>query len=66
MTQRPMVEFYFDPVSPYAWLAGQQLDRIDAAGARVDPRPVLFAGLLAAHGHKGPAEIPVKRAYREP
>jgi 2-hydroxychromene-2-carboxylate isomerase len=26
-------------------------------------RPVLFAGLLNAHGHKGPAEIAAKRAF---
>ena len=26
-------------------------------------RPVLFAGLLKAHGHKGPAEIPAKRRF---
>ena len=26
-------------------------------------RPVLFAGLLAAHGHKGPAEIARKRTF---
>jgi 2-hydroxychromene-2-carboxylate isomerase len=30
---------------------------------RVDFRPVLFAGLLAAHETKGPAELPAKRAY---
>jgi 2-hydroxychromene-2-carboxylate isomerase len=29
----------------------------------VQPVPVLFAGLLGAHGHKGPAEIPAKRLY---
>jgi 2-hydroxychromene-2-carboxylate isomerase len=59
----PTVEFYFDPISPYAWLAARQCDRIDSAGARLDWRPVLLAGLLAAHGTKGPAETPAKRAY---
>ena len=29
----------------------------------VEYRPVLFAGLLKAHGHKGPAEIPPKREW---
>ncbi|MGH6609495.1 MAG: 2-hydroxychromene-2-carboxylate isomerase [Burkholderiaceae bacterium] len=57
------VTFYFDPVSPYSWLAARQLERLDAIGARVDFKPVLFAGLLAAHGTKGPAEIETKRAY---
>ena len=57
------VEFYFDPISPYSWLAARQCGRLDAAGVTLDFRPVLFAGLLAAHGSKGPAEIPAKRAY---
>jgi 2-hydroxychromene-2-carboxylate isomerase len=57
------VTFYFDPVSPYSWLAGRQLDRLDRAGLQVEMQPVLFAGLLGAHGQKGPAEIPAKRAY---
>lgn len=63
MPSAPSVAFYFDPISPYAWLAGLQVGRLDAAGIALDFRPVLFAGLLAAHGNKGPAEIPAKRAY---
>jgi 2-hydroxychromene-2-carboxylate isomerase len=57
------VAFYFDPISPYAWLAGLQVARLDDAGLQVDFKPVLFAGLLAAHGTKGPAEVPAKRLY---
>lgn len=57
------VTFYFDPISPYAWLAGRQVGLLDAAGLQLDFRPVLFAGLLGVHGNKGPAEIPAKRAY---
>ena len=30
---------------------------------RIRYRPVLFAGLLKAHGHKGPAEIASKRIF---
>ena len=57
------IEFYFDPISPFAWLACRQLPRLQAAGLTIDCRPVLFAGLLNAHGQKGPAEIPAKRVY---
>jgi 2-hydroxychromene-2-carboxylate isomerase len=56
--------FYFDPVSPYAWLAARDLERVErAAGGQVAVVPVLFAGLLNAHGSLGPAEIPAKRRY---
>lgn len=57
------VTFYFDPVSPYAWLSTAALDRIEAAGAEIAFQPVLFAGLLNAHEQKGPAEVPAKRQY---
>lgn len=57
------VEFYFDPVSPYAWLAMEQLARVTEAGGHIACRPVLLAALLNAHGTKGPAEVPAKRAY---
>ncbi len=56
--------FYFDYISPYAYIAWTQIHRLaEARGARVRPAPILFAALLNAHGQKGPAEIPAKRAY---
>ena len=59
-----MIEFFFDPVSPYAWLASTKLDAIAAeTGEPICVRPILFAGLLKEHGQKGPAEIPSKRDY---
>lgn len=63
MSKKPIVTFYFDPVSPYVWLAAGAIARIEAAGAELVLQPVLFAALLNAHGQKGPAEIPAKRAY---
>ena len=57
------VEFYFDPVSPYAWLAVEQLAQVTAAGGHIVCRPILLAALLNTHGTKGPAEVPAKRAY---
>lgn len=63
MSQLPVITFYFDPISPFAWLASKQLDRIEAAGATIVMEPILFAAMLNAHGQKGPAEIPSKRVY---
>ncbi len=58
------MDFYFDFISPYAYLAWTQIRRIAAAhGRAVDPVPVLFAALLDHHGTRGPAEVPAKRRY---
>lgn len=58
------INFYFDPISPYAWLASTRLDFIrEQTGLEIIARPILFAGLLKAHGNLGPAEIPAKRNY---
>jgi 2-hydroxychromene-2-carboxylate isomerase len=62
MTATP-VTFYFDPVSPYAWLAMEQMDRIAAAGGQLMCRPILLAALLNANATRGPAEVPAKRNY---
>ncbi len=64
MIQPTPLAFYFDFVSPYAFIAWTQVHAIAARNGRtVTPIPVLFAGLLDAHGTKGPAEIPAKRTY---
>jgi 2-hydroxychromene-2-carboxylate isomerase len=63
MTEPAHITFYFDPISPYVWLAASAIDRLEAGGAQVRVQPVLFAGLLNAHGQKGPAEIEAKRRY---
>ncbi len=58
------IRFYFDFISPYAYLAWTQIHRIAALhGREVVAVPTLFAALLNAGGQKGPAEIPNKRAY---
>jgi 2-hydroxychromene-2-carboxylate isomerase len=55
-------EWYFDFVSPFSYLQCEQLPALETQ-LRIHYRPVLFAGLLKAHGHKGPAEIPAKRRF---
>ncbi len=58
------VDFFFDPISPYSWLAWTQFPGLKSrTGTSINFVPVLFAGLLNAHGQKGPAEIPSKRIY---
>jgi 2-hydroxychromene-2-carboxylate isomerase len=59
-----VVRFYFDVVSPNAYLAWTQLPALAARhGATVEPVAVLFAGLLEAHGQLGPAEMPAKTRW---
>jgi 2-hydroxychromene-2-carboxylate isomerase len=58
--------WYFDYISPYAYLQSTMLARFDG-WVHVEPRPVLFAGMLEHFGQKGPAEIPAKKVqtFRE-
>lgn len=58
------LRFWFDPVSPYAYLAFERLPQaLEGLSYAVEYRPVLFAGLLAHWGQKGPAEMEPKRAW---
>ena len=54
--------WYFDFISPFAYLQFSRLSQLPT-DLRVTMKPVLFAGLLEHHGHKGPAEIPSKRQF---
>jgi 2-hydroxychromene-2-carboxylate isomerase len=56
------VDWYFDFISPYAWLQAESLDRLPP-GVALTCKPVLFAGLLEHWGQLGPAEIPPKRTF---
>lgn len=62
------ITFYYDPISPYAYLAFEQLPQaLEGLSYSVSYQPILFAGLLKAHGQLGPAEIAPKRdwTYRQ-
>ncbi|MDX1374211.1 MAG: 2-hydroxychromene-2-carboxylate isomerase [Burkholderiales bacterium] len=54
------IRWYFDFVSPFSYIA---LLRLPEVAADIEYRPVLFAGLLAHWGQKGPAELPTKRLW---
>lgn len=62
------ITFYFDPISPYAYLAFEQLPlALMGHSYRVSYKPVLFGALLKHFGQLGPAEMPGKRdwTYRQ-
>jgi 2-hydroxychromene-2-carboxylate isomerase len=65
VTDRPRrLTFYFDYISHNAYVAFTQLPELaDRHGVEVDLVPVLFAGLLNAHGQLGPAEVPAKARW---
>jgi 2-hydroxychromene-2-carboxylate isomerase len=56
------IVWYFDFISPFAWLQWPKVLAL-AAEREVILRPILFAGVLAHHGQKGPAEISGKREF---
>ena len=56
------VIWYFDFVSPFAYIGLQRLKELPA-DISIEYRPVLFAGILNHWGQKGPAELPTKRRY---
>jgi 2-hydroxychromene-2-carboxylate isomerase len=63
MTGEP-VRFYFDYVSPFAYVASRRIQAVATQlGRAVEPIAVLFAGLLNHFGHVGPAEIEPKRRW---
>ena len=62
------ITFYLDFISPYAYLAFEQLPvALMGHSYSVSYQPILFAALLKHHGQLGPAEMAPKRdwTYRQ-
>jgi 2-hydroxychromene-2-carboxylate isomerase len=58
------LEFFYDFVSPYAYLASTQVEAVAArTGATLRWRPFLLGGVLKATDNKAPAETPAKYAH---
>jgi 2-hydroxychromene-2-carboxylate isomerase len=58
------IDFYLDFLSPYAYLAFETLPTaLQGLSIQVRYKPVLLGAVLQAHGLRGPAEIPAKRAF---
>ena len=55
-------DWYFDFISPYAYLQFHQLSRLPK-DVEIRLKPTLFAGLLNFWGQLGPAEIPEKKRH---
>lgn len=56
------VDWFFDVVSPFAYLQLEQFDKLPA-GIAIRPRPVVLGAILNHCGQKGPAEIGSKRTF---
>ena len=58
------LEFYFDFVSPYSFLAYQKIKKIEKKiSIKIKYRPILLGGLHNLHGIKAPAFIPAKAKF---
>ncbi len=57
-----IADWYFDFVSPFSYLQCERLAGV-APPFAVRCKPVVFGAILAANGHKGPAEIAAKRTF---
>ena len=62
MTAR--IEFFWDCVSSYSYVASTQIERVaGAAGAVVQWRPFLLGAVFQATGNTPPARLPAKARY---
>ena len=58
------LEFYFDFISPYSFLAHKQIRKIENnEGIKIIYKPILLGGLHNLHGIKAPAFIPAKAKH---
>lgn len=58
------VDWFFDVISPFAYLQLEQLNRLqDAHDIVIRPRPIVLGALLNHWGQKGPAEMAPKRVF---
>ena len=58
------IEFFWDPASPYTYLAATQIDaQAQRCGAQVNWRPFLIGKAFEATGNKPPVTVPAKGKY---
>ena len=58
------VDFYFDFISPYSFLAHKEIIKIERVNSiKIKYKPILLGGLHNLHGIKAPAFIPAKAKH---
>ncbi len=58
------LEFYFDFISPYSFIAYQELKKVEKKETiKIKYRPILLGGLHNLHNIKAPAFIPAKAKF---
>ncbi len=64
MNDRPVIDFFFDVGSPYAYLAATQIEAVaKRAGADVRWRPFLLGAVFKETGNEMPARVAHKARY---
>lgn len=62
MSTKVAATFYYDIISPFAYLYIKQRHRLESQ-LDITPVPILLGGLLRASDNKGPGEIAAKRPH---
>jgi len=62
MSEKIAATFYYDIVSPFAYLYIKQRQRLESK-LDIKPVPILLGGLLRATENKGPGEVAAKRPH---
>ena len=58
------IDFYFDFISPYSFLAHKEIRKIEKKNSiKIKYKPILLGGLHNLHGIKAPAFIPAKAKH---
>lgn len=59
-----VIEFFWDPASPYTWLAATQIEALAArTGATVSWRPFVLGKVFEATGNRAPATVAAKAKH---
>ncbi|WP_431824073.1 2-hydroxychromene-2-carboxylate isomerase [Burkholderia sp. F1] len=62
MSTATTATWYYDFVSPFAYLQQEQFERLPPT-LTIEPRPIVLGALLVHWGQKAPAEIAAKRVF---